>query len=63
MSLPRFKLDLVTYDDPATLVPLPLAVEPSRTELTQHDAHPMDPQPALLQELQRVLAETDFGYV
>ncbi|KXZ45819.1 hypothetical protein GPECTOR_50g613 [Gonium pectorale] len=67
MSGPRFKIDLVTYDDPAALLPLPVAPEPSRAALLQHGSAALDASMAhnaqLLEQLNAVLIGTDIGYV
>ncbi|GFR50991.1 hypothetical protein Agub_g13317, partial [Astrephomene gubernaculifera] len=67
MSLPRFKLDLLTYDDPAALLPLPLAVEPSRATLLNSGSAALDAQLAqndkLLEQLNATLTATDISFV
>jgi hypothetical protein len=59
---------LVTYDDPATGLPLPVAAEPSRTELLQQGASAVDVkrlagQSQLLEELSEALHAADILYV
>ncbi|EFJ52890.1 hypothetical protein VOLCADRAFT_115818 [Volvox carteri f. nagariensis] len=67
MAGPRFKLDLVSYDDPVTLLRLPVSAVPSSVALHQYTNDEIDEQLALnrqlLEQLDAVLNETDILYV
>ncbi|GLC46380.1 hypothetical protein PLESTF_001845900 [Pleodorina starrii] len=67
MAGPRFKLDLLSYDDPATLLQLPVSERPSGGSLLQHASAEVDVVMSqdlqLLEELDKVLTTTDISYV
>ncbi|KAG2502251.1 hypothetical protein HYH03_000737 [Edaphochlamys debaryana] len=67
MAGPRYKLDLVSYDDPGALLPMPMPAEPSRSALLPPDSEALDLRLAqdatLVDLLSDVLQKADISFV
>ncbi|GLI61512.1 hypothetical protein VaNZ11_003892 [Volvox africanus] len=67
MAGPCFKLDLLSFDDPAILLPLPISAKICCVSLQQDGSDKLDEQMSqnlqLLEQLDTVLTGTDISYV